>query len=294
MNDLCRGASVPQLSTLLKISFIGGVSALDLILGNTVEAVAEMIPAERTDTTVQCWTTSNIRSVERSFKRLLKANPPLPLAEIGRLLHIPRRTLLSSFPELSREAVAKHRAHAKKCRQEFWKAVREKLEKQLTESAPLSVAKVAREVGRSRGAIIKRFPNLCAQLFVHWNNQREYYWNTIEIFLRDSLKSIPPLRLKDIAKQLKLSHTSLYKYFPQLCHKIAECYALHMQQTRALKKEALRNEVREIAISLYGQGIYPSVREVSKRLVKPMSLRSNKVALISLREVRLEYGFRLG
>ncbi len=291
VNDLCRGASAPQLSTLLKISFIGGVSTLDLILGRVVEAVAEMAQAEKTVIPIQHSTTSSPRNVKRSFKRLLKASPPLPMAEIEKRLNIPRSILLSRFADLCREVAANYRVHTERCRQEFWEAVREKLEKQLTEKTPLSVAKVSREAGCCRRAITKRFPNLCAQLSTHWNNRREEHWDTIEVLLRDSFKNTPPLCLKDIAKQIKVSHTSLYKYFPQLCREIAERYALHRQQTRALKKEILRNEVRKIAIVLYEQGMYPSVREVSKRLAKPRSLRSNKVALISLREIRLEYGF---
>lgn len=86
-----------------------------------------------------------------------------------------------------------------------------------------------------------------------------------------------------------MSHTSLYKRFPQLCHEIAARYALQRQQMRLLKQESVRNEVRSIAIDLYNKGVYPSVRKVTRHLSKPITLRSNKAALDSLRQVRREY-----
>lgn len=157
------------------------------------------------------------------------------------------------------------------------------------EKEPLSVAEVARKVGRSRTAVVRRYPELCAKVFEYWIKHRKENWDRVEIFLQNSLDSTSPLRLIDIAKQLKLSHTSLYEYFPQLCRKIAERYALHLQQTRALKKESLCTEIRRIATGLHEQGLYPSVREVEKHLNKPMTLRSSRVALDALREVRCEH-----
>jgi len=298
VNDLCRGASVPQLSTLLKIAFFCKVSLIDLILGRVPEDVGESIPDRsnvqpqeaKLATAVQHWTINKIKKVRQLFEGLLKEDPPLPMMEIRKRLNHPATTLLSRFPDLCRQAVAKYRAHAENRRREFWERVRETLEKQLIEKAPLSVAEVARSAGRSRTAVVRRFPELCARLFTYWNKQRRERWDTVEAFLQDLLENALPLHLKDIANQLKLSHTNLYRYFPQLCHKIAERYALHLQHIRTLKKKFLSDEVRRIAMNLHMQGIYPSVREVSKHLAEPVYLRSSKVALATLRYVRSELG----
>jgi transcriptional regulator with XRE-family HTH domain len=303
VNDLCRGACVPQLSTLLKISLVAKVSTADLILGRTFEAEVETIPhhpdnnrlpAEQAVTKVAALARNRIagrsKNVARSFKRLLKAEPPLPMAEIEKRLEINRRILSSRFADLYREAVTRYRAHTEKCRREFWEGVRGMLEKQLTEKAPLSVAKVARAVGRSREVVVRRFPELYVRLCDYRVERGKERWEAIEAFLRNSLGSTPPLRLRDVAKQLGLSHTSLYAHFPQLCPLVAERYERHLQQRRALKKESLRDEVIRIAKSLHEQGIYPSVREVSKCLLRPIYLRSCKVALATLRDVRSELG----
>ncbi|HEV7893629.1 MAG TPA: hypothetical protein VGP08_23645 [Pyrinomonadaceae bacterium] len=303
VNDLCRGVCVPQLSTLLKVSFVSRVSTVDLILGRAFEADVETIPhrlgndrplaekvATKVATLAQHRMAGRPKHIARSFKRLLKAKPPLPMAEIERRLDTHRRILSSRFPALYREAVARYRAHAEKCRQEFWEGIRKMLEKQLTEKAPLSVAKVARMVGRSREAVIRRFPELYVKLYDYRVERAKERWEAVEVFLRNSLGSAPPLRLRNIARQLGLSHTSLYAHFPQLCHGIADRYDRHLRQRRALKKESLRDEVIRITKSLHEQGIYPSVREVSKYLLRPIYLRSSKVALAALRDVRRELG----
>jgi predicted ArsR family transcriptional regulator len=152
---------------------------------------------------------------------------------------------------------------------------------------------VASNAGRSRTAVIKRFPALCAKLFAYWNERRAARWDGVKVYLQDSLNTATPQRLRDIAKQLKVSHTALYQYFPQLCRKIAERYALHMRRVRALKKESLRNEVRKIAVALYERGVYPSVRTVARHMGNPISLRNSKVALDALRELRGEFGCQI-
>lgn len=302
VNDLCRGASVPQLSTLLKISFLTKVSVVDMLFGTIPKADVKLLPINPGDerpvvakatSSNRHWTTCKARKVRQLFEGLLKEEPPLPMVEIRERLNHPNSTLLSRFPDLCRQAVVRYRTYVENCRQEFWRDVREELEKQLTERIPLSVAEVAHNVGCSRTALIRRFPKLCAKLFEYWSKRRKKHWDTVGDFLKSSLQAKFPQRLKDIAKQLKVSHTSLYKYFPQLCQKIADRYARHLRRSRALKKESLRNEVRRIAIGLNEQGVYPSVREVEKHLDKPMSLRSSGAALDSLRNVRREFGLGL-
>jgi len=283
----------------LKLALFSKVSVVDLILGRILEGAGELIPdgstnnqlqKAKTPTAALRWTKSKIKRVRRLSEGLLKEDTPLPLTEIRKRLNHPVSTLLSRFPDLCQKAVARYKEHVENLRREFWGRARKILEKQLTEKAPLSVAEVARSVGRSRTAVIRRLPGLCAKLFAYWNNRRAARWEAMGAYLQNSLSVTTPRRLKDIAKQLKVSHTALYRYFPRLCRKIAERYAFHMRQVRALKKESLRNEVRKIAIALYERGIYPSVRTVAKHMSNLISLRNSKVALDALSELRRELG----
>jgi len=296
MNSLCRGDSVPQLSTLLKISFFTRVPVVDLLLGRPPNAFGVQtrtslnhVPKTGKPAALsQRWSRNKTKTIRRLFEELAKATPPLSMVEIRKRLSHPATSLRSKFPELCQKTVVRYREHVKNNREEFWESVRERLQKQLTQKPPYSVAEVAREVARSRPAVVKRFPELCTKLSEHWSQCRNEHWDTIEASLHNSLECGSPSHLRDIAKQLNVSHTSLYEYFPQLCHKIADRYALQLQQSRAAKKEALRNEVRRIARCLWGKGIYPSVRKVEKYLTKPRSLRTSQVALVALREVRHE------
>jgi transcriptional regulator with XRE-family HTH domain len=302
VNDLCRGNSVPQLSTLLKIAFFARVSITDLVIGRIPEISESPVlskpdspqpKAVKAATPHHRWNDKKLFEIRRSFEELLEIRPPLPMIQIKNRLNYPASTLSSKFPDLHQKAVAGYREYIKNRRQAFWRRVRKKLKTQMESGTPLSVSEVAREIGRSRTAVVKRFPTLCMHLSEHWLKRREEHWGRVRTFLQDALLNDPPLHLKAIAKQLKLSHTSLYKRFPQICYEIAARYALHLRQIRILKKDSLRSEVKGIATALCEQGIYPSVRKVSQQISKPVSLRSSKVALESLREVRHERGLVL-
>jgi transcriptional regulator with XRE-family HTH domain len=299
VNDLCRGASVPQLSTLLRIAFLAKVSVLDLVLGRFPQVVRDSIIASSASlepktakiaAPLHRWNTKKVIEVRRSFEELLEIHPPLPMTQIKTRLSYPASTLSSKFPDLHQKAVARYREYIENRRRDFWRQVGEKLEVQLESATPLSVSEVAREIGRSRTSVVKQFPTISMRLSAHWLERRKEHWGQVRTFLQDALQDDPPSNLKAISKQLKLNHTSLYTYFPHLCREIAMRYALYLRHVRVMKKESLRSEVRSVAITLYKQGIYPSVRKVSQYLSKPLYLRSSKVALASLREVRHEFG----
>jgi transcriptional regulator with XRE-family HTH domain len=298
VNDLCLGNSVPQLLTLLKIAFFIKVPILNLVVGKIPDIVET--PALKSSLSLQPkakkiavrpqrWSNKMVAEVRRAFEELLELYPPLPMVQIKNRLNFPASTLFSKFPNLYQKAIARYKEYIEKQRRDFWRLVGEKLEIQLESMSPLSVSEISQEIGRSRTAVVKRFPTLCMLLSEHQLKQREDNWELTRASLQDALRNDPPLHLKAIAKQLKLSHASLYKRFPQLCREIAVRYALQRQQIRLLKQESIRNEVRGIAMNLFKQGVYPSVRKVARHLSKPISLRSNKIALASLREVRREY-----
>jgi transcriptional regulator with XRE-family HTH domain len=298
VNDLCRGNSAPQLLTLLKIAFSIKVPSIDLILGRIpdIEEAPVLIKSPDLQTKAnkiiarpRRWSSKMIAGVRRAFEEMFETHPPLPIEQIKNRLNLSASTLYFKFPNLYQKAVARYKEYVKRRRQTFWRRIGKNLEAQLASLTPLSVSEVAREVGRSRTAVVKRFPRLCMCLSEHCLKRREAKWSNIETSLQDTLRNKALLHLKAIAKQLKVSHTSLYKRFPHLCEEIAARYALQRQQARLLKQESIRNEVRSTAISLYNQGVYPSVRKVARHLSKPISLRSNKAALASLREVHREY-----
>lgn len=298
VNDLCHGNSVPQLPTLLKIAFFIKVPITDLILGRIPDVVAPPVLIRSTDLQAKemktgasrhQWSNKMTPQVRRAFEKLLEVHPPLPMVQIKNRLGLSASTLSSKFPNLYQRAIARYKEYLERRRQDFWRQVGETLKTQLKNTAPLSVSEIAHNIGRSRRAVVKRFPTLCVRLSEHCLKRREAHWSRIETSLQAALCNDPPLHLKALAKQLKVSHTSLYKRFPQLCYEIAARYALQRQHIRLLKQESVRNEVRSIAIDLYNKGVYPSVRKVTRHLSKPITLRSNKTALDSLRQVRREY-----
>jgi hypothetical protein len=157
---------------------------------------------------------------------------------------------------------------------------------------PPCVQEVARQLSCSKTVLVKHFPKLCEELSKLYRKRRSVYWSKIETALRDSLEELPPRSMRAIAKDLGCSHTSVLNYFPDLCRRLATRYSQHRHEQSQRRQEQLCLKVREIALAICEEGEDPTVRRVSQRLAHRLYLRSSKVGLAALREVRSEINKR--
>lgn len=298
LNEWKRGESVPQLDKLLKVCFHAEVSLLDFVLGKIPERPKSKNRGERLEDASHVkvplhfrrWTELEVETARITLESLLQVNPPLPMVEIARRVGRAAGSLYGKFPELCGEAVIRYEEYQRECRQEFWKSVRRSLENAIQENAPPSVEAVARSLGCSRTVLTKHYPDLCSQLSKLYLEQRGTRRSIIKAALKEALNQDPPQHLRSLAKILKCSHTSIHNHFPELRRQISSRYKLYRRERSNQKNDRFKNEVRGAALALYNKGVYPSVREVSLCFSPPRYLRSSKLALDVLREVRSEIG----
>lgn len=106
--------------------------------------------------------------------------------------------------------------------------------------------------------------------------------------LQESLDSevIPPLSMKQTAKQIGYHRRTIYRHFPELCRKISDKYDRYQRTRFADAIEQACAEVCRVVLELKSESIYPSEARVSKRMNKPVYLRYKKVRA-ALQEARV-------
>ena len=101
----------------------------------------------------------------------------------------------------------------------------------------------------------------------------------------------PPPPMRQVAKRLGHGHTELIQHFPALCHAISARYLAERHRKGAEKKRQLSAEIRQAAVDLHRQGLYPSAGRIASLISQPGFVRDS-VAMIEWKEVLRELGWR--
>jgi len=101
----------------------------------------------------------------------------------------------------------------------------------------------------------------------------------------------PPPPMRQVAKRLGRGHAELIHHLPELCHAISARYLADRHQKGAEKKRQRCVEVRQAALQLHNQGIYPSACRIAPLISQPGFVR-DPVASAERKEVLRELGWR--
>jgi hypothetical protein len=102
----------------------------------------------------------------------------------------------------------------------------------------------------------------------------------------------PPPPMRQVAKRLGRRHAELIHHFPELCHAISARYLADRQRKGAEKKRQRCAEVRQAALQLHHQGIYPSACRIASLISQPGFVR-DPAAIAERKEVLRELGWRM-
>jgi transcriptional regulator with XRE-family HTH domain len=97
----------------------------------------------------------------------------------------------------------------------------------------------------------------------------------------------PPLTMKEVAERLEYNRRTISRHFPDLCRAISAKYRQYRQAAQEKKIEQSCEEVRQIALKLHNENVYPSEGRVSELMTKPGDLR-NKQVRVTLQELQSE------
>ena len=117
--------------------------------------------------------------------------------------------------------------------------------------------------------------------------------NKIQQVLEAVLESdeYPPPSMTKVAQHLEYDVRFLRQHFSDLCHAISARYLREKRNCYNRRIERLCLEVREVALKLNAQGVYPSNTRVSSYLKQPGCIR-NKDVRAALYAVRRQLGWK--
>lgn len=298
LNDWRTGKHRPQLDGVLRVCRLAYVSLLDFILGRLPEQHAPY-PSPNKEAvkhhvklrprSPRRWSEAETRKVKAILEVALEENPPPSMIEMSRRLDRSSSTLQARFTDLCRKVIVRHANYRKERQLRFLDQVRLGLEAAIIAEPPPCVQAVAGKLECSNTVLVQHFPKLCKKLTELYQARRGIYWGRVRSVLESILKaSSPPQNVRMLAKELECSHTSILNYFPDLYRQLVSLCARYRREQSQQKDERLRQKIREIALAIYDQGKYPTVRRVAEHLAQPRYLRSSRVGLAALGEVRYE------
>jgi hypothetical protein len=115
------------------------------------------------------------------------------------------------------------------------------------------------------------------------------------VAIRHALESVlatdqlPPPSIRLVAERLGQTHANLHHYFPELCRAIASRHRSYQEAQGSRTRIRLREQVRDAAIALTHQGLYPSASRIADLLSDRNVMRS-RTARAAWREVLDELG----
>jgi len=172
--------------------------------------------------------------------------------------------------------------------------VRRQLEAALVRVPAPSLRAVTREVGMNGKKLKRYFPQLCRAVVEKFKKQHGNRWAKVAQVMDAALKENPPPSVLEVAHRLGCAKSSLYQRLPDNCHQIAERFIKQQRVQSVRMKEEFIAEIRAIALTLHADGIYPSSRAVSAKLLKPGRVNT-ALGRKTLREIRAElYGEKGG
>ncbi|MDQ3703930.1 MAG: TniQ family protein [Chloroflexota bacterium] len=113
----------------------------------------------------------------------------------------------------------------------------------------------------------------------------------VQLAQHTELPGQSPNSVHGIARELGCHPATLYRYFPELCKAVAERYVLYLRKRSMARDEALLQQVRGVVLKLLAEGKYPSSVRVSQALDKPGRMRdpvAQRAWRMALQEAGLE------
>ncbi len=155
---------------------------------------------------------------------------------------------------------------------EYREKLQEALEKALDSDEVKPLVAIARELRCSSNSLRKYFPDLCQAVTRRFRNRIDH--NRIQYRLQEVLASSEPVpSVTELARQMGYDRTTIQAAFPALCKEVS---ARHFAEQNIQHKNRIITtceKVRHAVVILHQQGVYPSVKKVTKQLGNSHVLR---------------------
>jgi DNA-binding CsgD family transcriptional regulator len=162
----------------------------------------------------------------------LKENPAPSLKEVAKRLGRDENTVRYHFPQLCKEIVGRHRNYKRARHLEKGGEIRCHLSLALNVIPPPPIKELAHRLNCSVATLKVRCPSLYRALSErHIAFKKEQLRELRSTLLKILREEHPPPSVSKVVRQLGCGSSRLYKYFPDLCHRISAQYSLHRKKS---------------------------------------------------------------
>lgn len=208
-------------------------------------------------------------AIERALHRAIKTDPPPSLEEISRAFgYSSNSSIRYRFFEL---CFALKRAR-RRYRYRHIQEIKMKLKRMLQRKIPISLIEVSKKLGYT-GRVLRAYaPDLCKEIvekYVEYKMLRK----DVKQRLLEALKINPPQSVRAVARNIRITVSTLYAKFPYLCRQISARFKAFRVKCSRLKQQELFKEVHRVVSMLIVDGLYPSQSRVVKLLTLPISMK---------------------
>jgi len=163
------------------------------------------------------------------------------------------------FPELCR-AIRQKIDHAKQSRPD---EIRSALEGALRENPPPYLSDLARRLGYSASTVLRAHaPDLCDRLRSRYQRHVLKRRSEPESKFLAALEETPVPSANAICRRLDITRWFVNQYFPDTRNALAARHRQWVSAETTRRRERLFQDVRDIAVTLQTQGLYPSTNRI--------------------------------
>lgn len=211
---------------------------------------------------------------QAALEAALDQHPPLRPIQVARQLGYENSNyLLTYFPELCHQLFQRHEEHRRQ-------VARQQLEKVIAELGPEppSLPKICRQLGYHPNSLKHLCPDLCQII----ENKRQTDYQHKKQAIKETLQAIldgtqDPLSVTAVARKFECSLTTIQCYFPQLSQAVSAKYKSYLRERAEQRRHQLDEEVQQITLTLFAEGIDPKLGRVFQRLSSPGSAKDPQV-----------------
>jgi hypothetical protein len=265
LRDALHSACPPALSELAAHLGFKRATALYRRDRSTCVRIAKVRIKLRAHTKVQSAAVSNAQAKNR-LERALGEVPPPSADKVALELGLKHgSSLYRRFPILCRTLVVVRRNYTKLRRLR----IEATLKSALAEDPPPTLKQIANRLGLRTPILLHQwFPNLCKLLAARRPEYHKKRLARIRIRLQAALKEdLAPL-LQAIAARVGLDRSYLAMLFPDIWRRLRARSAEQRTRETKLRRETLRQEVREITQKLLKTGTPPTRRRVASMITE--------------------------
>ncbi|MBT2643432.1 TniQ family protein [Bacillus sp. ISL-41] len=152
------------------------------------------------------------------------------------------------------------------------------LRNEISSRIPKSLKQIAYEKGFSLNSARDQFPDLCGQVSQRYKNYNKACWDEtlaeIEEKLLLELSQEIPLSLSEFIKKYGFPHSTVKRYYPNLCNKIVFRYKKYKDQSKIERTKRIKDEIKDVILDLHQQGVFPYRKLVQRSLKQPAVFRN--------------------